>query len=151
MLDNGDIDYVILDALEQFGKSKSRLITINNDYSRQEFLLFPIIRAMLDLNLLFKSKYYDELSLEHHLYTSFMKDYAEEKLNSMNGYEKMRYKLFKKAKGLKFGSEYSGAPYARELYANKDLFPKKSYIWGDLAFLYFKLQQPDEAFDESFI
>ena len=28
----------------------------------------------------------------------------------MNGYEQMRYKVFKKVKGIKMGSKYSGVP-----------------------------------------
>ena len=45
----------------------------------------------------------------------------------------MRYKLYKKAKGIKFGSDYSGVPYTKDLMVKKDLYPKKSPIWGDLS------------------
>jgi hypothetical protein len=73
---------------------------------------FNIICAMLDLNIIFKSKYYDELTLEHGLYYTVLKRYVNEKLDAMNKYEKLRYKLYKRAKGIKFGSEYSGVPYS---------------------------------------
>ena len=34
MLDNGDIDYAILDALEGFIKTKGRMLSIQTEYSR---------------------------------------------------------------------------------------------------------------------
>jgi len=40
-----------------------------------------VIRALLDLNILFKSKYYDELSLEHGLYYSILKKYVADRLS----------------------------------------------------------------------
>jgi hypothetical protein len=58
-LDNGDIDYAVLDVLEGLVKVGNRILTIENEYARLEFLKFPIIRALLDLNILFKSKYFD--------------------------------------------------------------------------------------------
>ena len=94
---------------------------------------------MLDLGILFKSKYYEELGMEHHLYHDIMTKYVNEKLDAMNGYEKLRYSLFKRAKGLKFGSVYSGVSYTRAAPAKSNIYPKISYIWGDLSDLYFNL------------
>lgn len=34
LLDSGEIDYAILDALEGFTKLKGRILTINNEYAR---------------------------------------------------------------------------------------------------------------------
>jgi hypothetical protein len=110
-----------------------------------------IIRAMLDLNILFKSKYYDELSLEHGLYYKALNKYVVQKLDGMNKHEKLRYSLFKKAKGIKFGSGYSGVPYSKEMVVKRDLYPKKSYLWGDVGELYFDLPPPQEIYKESFI
>ena len=59
LLDNGDVDYAVLDVLEGLVKVGNRIITIDNDYARTEFLKYPIIKALLDLNILFKSKYFD--------------------------------------------------------------------------------------------
>ena len=67
-----------------------------------------IIRALLDLNIIFKSKYYDELSFEHGMYGKIVDNFVREKLNTMNPYEMFRYKLFKRVKELKFGTKYSG-------------------------------------------
>jgi len=69
----------------------------------------------------------------------------------MNGYEAMRYKLYRRVKGIKFGSEYSGVPYSRELVIKKDLYPKKSYLWGDIGEIYYNLPPPHEVYKESFI
>ena len=40
-----------------------------------------VIRAMLDMNILFKSKYYDELSLEHGIYYSILQKNVANKLS----------------------------------------------------------------------
>ncbi len=103
---------------------------------------FNIIRALLDLNILFKSKYYDEMSLEHGIYQAILIKYVNQKLDAMNNYEKLRYKLYKRVKGIKFGSEYSGVPYQTDKYVKRDLYPKRSYLWGDIGELYFDLPPP---------
>ena len=69
---------------------------------------FNMIKALLDSNILFKSKYYDELNVEHQLYHEVIEKFIIEKKSQMNKYENIRYKLYKKVKGLKFGSKYSG-------------------------------------------
>lgn len=106
---------------------------------------------MLDYNILFKSKYYDEVSVEHFLYYEVMAKYVQDKIDAMNGYEHMRYKIYRKVKGLKFGSEFSGVPRARQAFASRDLYPKRSHRWGDIGELYYKISPPQEAFKESFI
>jgi hypothetical protein len=58
------------------------------------------------------SKYYSELTVEHLLYFEVMERFVRDKKAQMNGYENLRYKAFRKVKGLKFGSIYSGVPPA---------------------------------------
>lgn len=70
----------------------------------------PIVRALLDLNILYKSKYFDFIYAEHKLYYEIMGEIVKEKKASMNGYERLRYKLYRKVKGLKMGSLSSGVP-----------------------------------------
>lgn len=151
MLDNGEIDYAVLDAVEEFGKLKDKHLAIHSDYARQEFMKYNIIKALLDQNILFKSKYYDELTLEHPMYYKVMHQYAKDKLDSMNPYEHFRYQLFKKVKGLKMGSVSSGVPYVAAIHVRNDLYPKKSYAWGDVGELYYKLPKMEEATEESFV
>ena len=76
MLDNGEIDYVILDVFEGLLKNKKKTLYIGNDYGMQEFMKYPIIRAMLDYNIVFKSKYYSEMNVEHQLYYEVMEKYV---------------------------------------------------------------------------
>ena len=54
-------------------------MSINTEYARQEFMKFPIIQALLDNNILFKSKYYDELHIEHRLYLEVVERFVNEK------------------------------------------------------------------------
>lgn len=65
LLDNGEIDYVILDVFEGLLKNKKKTLSIGTEYASQEFMKYPIIRAILDSNIVFKSKYYSELNVEH--------------------------------------------------------------------------------------
>ena len=111
MLDNGDIDYAILDVLDGLIRTKFHTVAINTEYARQEFMKYNMIKALLDTNILFKSKYYDQLNLEHHLYHDVLEKYVKDKKQQMNGYENFRYKVYKKVKGLKFGSGHSGVPF----------------------------------------
>lgn len=79
LLDSGDIDYAILDALEGFMKIKNYMLTIDSEYAIQEFMKCNIIRAMLDLNILFKSKYYNHMNVEHYMYHDIIAKYVKEK------------------------------------------------------------------------
>jgi hypothetical protein len=101
-----------------------------------------IIRAMLDYNIIFKSKYFDEVNVEHFIYYQVIAKYVRDKVDAMNGYEHMRYKLFRKVKGLKFGSEFSGVPRTRQVFVTRDLYPKRTHRWGEIGDLYFKLETP---------
>jgi hypothetical protein len=103
-------------VLEGLRKNKTGTLTIVNDYGRQVFMKERMVRALLDLNIIFKSKYLDEIHVEHFLYLEVIDKYVSEKLKAMNGYEALRYKLYKKVKGIKFGTLYSGIP---QVYANK--------------------------------
>lgn len=146
LLDTGEIDYVVLDALEEFSRVHPRgRLLIHSDYARQEFMKYPIIKAMLDLNIIFKSKYYDEMTVEHNFYLQALKKIVDEKLNAMNPYEHFRYRLYKRVRGLQMRSKYSGVPYVEKIYVNNDMYPKKSYIWGDIGEIYFDLPKMEEA------
>jgi hypothetical protein len=96
--------------LEQLGKNKDSIISIETKYGRKEFMYLPMIKAMLDLNIVFKSKYYDTFHVEHFLYGDVILDYVSEKKQAMNEYELMKYRLYRMTHGIKFGSKYSGVP-----------------------------------------
>ena len=151
LLDNGDIDYAILDILEELVKNKKKTLSISTEYAVQEFMKENIIRALLDLNIVFKFKYYSEMNVEHFLYFEVMARFVQEKKLQMNGYEKLRYKAYKKVKGMKLGSKFSGVPAASRILDKNEIYPKKSYIWGEIGNIYFSLPEPHEAYKESFI
>ena len=106
---------------------------------------------MLDYNIIFKSKYYSELYVEHKLYFEVLERFVKEKKSQMNGYETLRYKAFRKVKGLKFGSSYSGVPTSKLVYEKNNIHPKKSYIWGEIGEIYYDLPPPADIYKESFI
>ena len=76
LLDSGDIDYAILDALEQFSIRDHLILHINDYHSIQEFMKYPIVKALLDNNIVYKSKYYNEMHIEHMLYKDVLRDYV---------------------------------------------------------------------------
>ena len=39
---------------------------------------YPIIKALFDLNLIFKSKYYDTLTIEHRIYFDVIEEFVAE-------------------------------------------------------------------------
>ena len=51
---------------------------------------------MFDLNIIWKSKYYDYFGLEHQMYVRVVEDWIQQKRSGMNGYERMLFWLFKK-------------------------------------------------------
>ena len=110
LLDNGEIDYALLDVFEEFVRHQDVYIAIQSKYAKQEFMRYPVIKALLDSNILYKSKYYDQLYVEHQLYNEVLKEWVTERKDAMNGFENASYKLYRKVKGLKFGSLYSGVP-----------------------------------------
>ena len=151
MLDNGDVDYAVLDALEGVLKVGKRYITIWTDYARLEFLRFPVIKAMLDLNIIFKSKYYDLVTVEHMLYLEVIEAFVAERKAAMNAHERLRYKLYRKVKGIPMASKYSGVPLQTSWIDKKGVYPKKSYLWGDMGMLYYKLDPIEEGQSEAFL
>lgn len=150
LLDSGEIDYAILDVLDQLVKNKKIAMSISTDYATNEFMYLPIIRALLETNILHKSKYYDVLITEHRYYTQLMEEYIKQKKQAMNKYEMIRYRMFKKVKGVKFGSSFSGVRPRRQRHEQKKLYTKGSYMW-ELGELYYDLPGPQEHFRESFI
>ena len=67
-MDNGDIDYAILNIFEELLKNRYRNLDANSNYFTNELIHTPLFQALLDLNIIWKSKYYDILQVEHPLY-----------------------------------------------------------------------------------
>lgn len=64
---------------------------------------------MLDLNILYKSKYFDIMHLEHSLYNNLvLKDYIKNIRSTMSKKDKFGYWLYKRSKGVQFGTHKAG-------------------------------------------
>ena len=62
------------------------------------------MQALLDLNIVYKSKYYDMMHLEHFLYSDLvLKDYIKNIRSTMSRKDLIGYWLFKKTKGVTWG------------------------------------------------
>ena len=53
-------------------------------FTDDNFMKHPIIKALLDVNILYKSKYFDYLYVEHSFYWRLLDDYVLDKLVSFN-------------------------------------------------------------------
>ena len=65
---------------------------------------------MMDLNIVYKHKHYDLFHLEHRFYGELVLNFVKEKKESMTRFEKMKYRAYRKIRGVKFGSTYSSVP-----------------------------------------
>ena len=85
------------------------------------------MQALLDLNIIYKSKYFDILHIEHGLYAKHvLKPYIDDIRSSMSKRDLIGYRLFVRAgKGIALGSRYSGFPVATELSSK----PRGTFLW----------------------
>mmetsp|Transcript_27893 Transcript_27893/g.20899 ORF Transcript_27893/g.20899 Transcript_27893/m.20899 type:complete len:156 (-) Transcript_27893:21-488(-) len=144
MLDSGEADFAILDLLDELSRRKFGKFAIYTSYARGEFIYLPVVEAMLENNILFKSKYYDLLHLEHQMYEDVVVEFVKRKKQQMNAYERLRYRLYRKVKGVKMGNHYTGV-YRKAKKMQRDGFHLKEAREWDLADLYFDI--PDTAGD----
>ena len=61
----------------------------------------------------------------------------------MNSYERILYWLFKKSKGVKLGSKYSGVPKTKDRDLSQ-LHASKADLQWELASLYYQVPKPNE-------
>jgi hypothetical protein len=101
---------VVLDALDQLNKKKKYVMSIETEYAKKEFMYYPIVKALLDLNIVFKSKYYDLFYVEHYFYGEVLDKFVREKKEGMNRNERLKYRFFRLTKGIKFGNFTSSVP-----------------------------------------
>lgn len=105
-----------------------------------------IFQALLDLNILYKSKHYDMLVIEHSFYVSeVLVPYVARIYSRLTLKERLHFWLYKRAKGIKLGTTTSGLPFLREVsYNNRGvhLWSKQSNCW-EFGELYYKLEPAD--------
>jgi len=107
--------------------------------------------ALLDLNIIYKSKYFDILYVEHSMYVNHvLKQFVERKKEELSFKERMQYKLFCRAKGVKLGTSYSGMPYLTDEQRPKGewLWTKTAYSW-EFAELYYRLDKPEKEVQDT--
>jgi len=132
--------------METFGKIKAAELNVEGYYAT-ELLRAPLFQALFECNILFKSKYFEILRMEHKLYYTFAREYAEEVRAAMNRRETFKYRLYRRVKGYKMGNSFSGVPPLRSVLEKHELFNKKDYMW-EVGQLYYTLDRVDENFKE---
>ncbi len=102
---------------------------------------------MLDLNLLYFHKHHGLLMLEHVLYFEEVKEFIDNKKAKMNKYERIRYSLYRKVHGLKFGSIYSGVPSLTSVNKKQEMLMRNDKMLETYT-LYFTYPDQEQAVNE---
>lgn len=70
VLDSQEIDFAVMQVLEEIVKVQRQGVPLSAHslYARNELMNSNIFKAMFDLNIIWKSKYYDYFHIEHQLY-----------------------------------------------------------------------------------
>lgn len=93
---------------------------------------------MFDLNIIWKSKYYDFFHIEHFLYVGVIEEWLERRLQGMNRYERLLFWLYKKNhSAVKVSKTSHGVGPAKSSAMNRSKSGKADYSW-DLANLYYE-------------
>ena len=151
LLDSGEIDFVILNILEELHKcfgTKRTYLYSGGGPTVSALLRGDIWQALLDARIVYKSKYYDILHMEHYLYGhDVLGPYIENIRSSMSTRESFEYKLFKKAKGVSVGGWAAnlrlGRPGTIRLGATGWRWQRHSMTW-EFSDLYFSQQSYEE-------
>jgi len=112
-------------------------------YARNELIVSPIFEALFDCNILWKSKYFEFFALEHKLYATFLGDWVNKRKRAMNANERILYYLFKRTRGTKLGSAYSGVPTTSSFSQSPRTASKVDTRW-ELAELYYDTGKPED-------
>ena len=109
----------------------------------------PIFRALFDLNIIWKSKYYENFTIEHYLYIGVIDEWLQRRKQGMNKYERILYWLFKKQHEVKLSKRRSGVGKVAPLSMSKGHAYKAEARW-ELHELYFEEVTDDKPrFDSS--
>lgn len=140
LLDSGEIDFAVMQILEEFLKvhKKGNILSGENIYVKNDLMQMPLFKALFDLNIIWKSKYYETFQIEHFMYVAVIEDWLERRKQAMNRYEKLLFWLYKKKHArVKLSKRYHGVgpPSARSM--TKRGANKADYRW-DFANLYYE-------------
>ena len=67
-LDSGEIDFMIMQILEELVRTSNGTLQATTCYARNELIVSPLFEALFDCNIIWKSKYYETFHLEHSMY-----------------------------------------------------------------------------------
>lgn len=119
-----------MQILEDFAKMQKKGAAFSTEtlYAQNELVQSPLFKAMLDLNIIWKSKYYDFMHVEHFLYVGVIEDWLERRLQGMNRYERLLFWLYKKNhKAVKVSKTSQGVGPAKATSTHKSKSAKGSY------------------------
>mmetsp|Transcript_3299 Transcript_3299/g.4256 ORF Transcript_3299/g.4256 Transcript_3299/m.4256 type:complete len:107 (-) Transcript_3299:69-389(-) len=106
------------------------------------------MKAMFDLNIIWKSKYFEYFTIEHGLYIQVIEDWLSQRMQGMNSYERTLFWLFKKNNtDMAFSSARSGVGKPK----SRSYDPKHAYKaderW-ELANLYYDSVQDSKGYEQ---
>jgi hypothetical protein len=78
-LDDGSIDFVLMQVLEQLIRYPDEAFSANSDFCRNELLVSDVFEALFDNNIIFKQKYYEVFHVEHRLYIEVIRSWLMER------------------------------------------------------------------------
>lgn len=128
MLDDGTIDFALMQVLEQLIKYPTTIFSGNTRYVRNTLLVSPIFQALFDLNIIFKSKYWETWHVHHRLYVDVINEHLQERRKKMSYYEKLQYRWFRRGP-IRFGWYIYGVHGIRKSDFNTKASAKNSVLW----------------------
>lgn len=78
LLDSGQIDFTLMQILEQLSKTTEYTYYAGTDYARNELIISPLFEALFDCNIIWKSKYFEYFHVEHVMYIHVIRDWLAE-------------------------------------------------------------------------
>ena len=108
-----------------------------------------IFQALLDLNIVYKSKYYDVMYLEHALYSNVLETYTQNIRSSMSKMDQAKYWLYCRSHGIFLGSKRRGIPYLSSMQQVRGhfLWSRDSFEW-EFAELYYEISKGRESTED---
>lgn len=97
MLDDGTIDFVIIQLLEQLIRLPDQAFSANTDFFRNELVISDVFQALFDNNIIFKSKYFDIFHVEHRMYIDVIRDFIKERKAQMTVQERLHYFMYRRS------------------------------------------------------
>jgi len=143
-LDDGSVDYRVLDFFELLIKNKyDGLLYIGNPIG-QVLLENSVIQALMDVNILYLRKYFSYLHLAKRSYVYYVEDYIKEQKANMTLKQKLEYRAYR----LKYGLELGDLKTSKLQYYEGLLEDSKLHLEHEIT-VYHPKKTPDVFMTES--